>query len=69
MREYVTDGWDGALMPVGDPAGVADRLAELMADPVLRETLGRRGAESVRLRFDSSHMWTAIGSALRSVMG
>jgi hypothetical protein len=68
MREYVTDDWDGALMPVRDPVAVADRLAGLMADPARREAMALRGAESVRERFDSRHMWTAIGSALEAVV-
>lgn len=68
MREYVRDGWDGALMPARDAAGVAERLSGLMSDPALRETLGRRGAESVRAAFDCRSMWEQIGKVLRSVV-
>ena len=69
MREYVTDGWDGALMPVADPGAVADRLVRLMAAPGLREELGRHGAESVREKYDGLRMWMTVGAVARSVVG
>ncbi len=69
MREYVDDGRDGLLMPVGDAEAVAERLRGLMADASLRESLGRQGATLVRENFDASRMWRRIGSVLRSLAG
>ena len=68
MREYV-DGSNGALMPVRDAAGVAERLTSLMGDQALRDAIGRRGAESVRAKFDCRGMWEGIGSVVHSVVG
>jgi glycosyltransferase involved in cell wall biosynthesis len=52
----VDDGESGFLVPVGDVDALAGRLAELAADPALRERLGRRGAELMRERFDLGRM-------------
>ena len=38
--DVVRDGEDGYLVEVGDVASLADRLAELAADPERRERMG-----------------------------
>jgi glycosyltransferase involved in cell wall biosynthesis len=38
--EVVTDGQDGLLVPIGDPAALGDALARLAGDPELRRRLG-----------------------------
>jgi glycosyltransferase involved in cell wall biosynthesis len=68
MREYVTDGWNGALMPVRDVRGVADRITALMEGPADRENLGHRGADSVRAKYDIGHMWSAIDGTLHRAL-
>ncbi|MEM8898875.1 MAG: glycosyltransferase family 4 protein [Bacteroidota bacterium] len=50
IPSIVTDGEDGFLVPVQDPASVADKLEVLMNSPELREAMGRKG----RLRFESN---------------
>ncbi|MGH3794573.1 MAG: glycosyltransferase [Pseudonocardiaceae bacterium] len=48
VRDMVTDGDEGFLVPVGDAGALADRLARLAADPALRArqgALGRSRAE------------------------
>jgi glycosyltransferase involved in cell wall biosynthesis len=52
----VDDGETGALLPVGDVAGLARALNELRSDPERRSELGRRGAERMRERFSVSRM-------------
>lgn len=54
----------GILCRPGDPASLADRLAELLLDPPLRESLGRAGRHSVRARFSAEHMARSVASAL-----
>jgi len=50
-NEVCFTGQTGFLIPPGDVAALSDRLAQLAADPALREQLGRTGREFVREHF------------------
>ena len=45
LQSLVSDGETGMLVPSHDPAAFADRIRELLADPQLRERMGRRARE------------------------
>ena len=49
IPEVVEDGVTGYLVPAGDPASMATRIAELLGDENLRQAMGREG----RLRVQS----------------
>lgn len=51
MREVVEDSVTGFLIPPGDVAALADRLEQLIADPELRNRLGRAGYDRMRETF------------------
>lgn len=51
MREVVEDRVTGFLVPPGDVAALADRLEQLIADPELRNNLGKAGHDRMRERF------------------
>lgn len=51
VPEVVTDQVNGLLVPPGDVAALADAIARLMSDPLLRERLGRAARETVTTRF------------------
>lgn len=51
VSEMVTDGVQGRLFPAGDAAALADRLAELAADPALRARMGAAGRTRAERRF------------------
>lgn len=51
-REAIVDGETGCLVPVGDTAALAEKLAMLAADPELRRRWGRRARERAVRRFD-----------------
>ena len=52
----VDDGETGFLVEPGDPDALAARLAELAADPELRQRMGRLGAERMRERYGIERM-------------
>jgi colanic acid/amylovoran biosynthesis glycosyltransferase len=47
MREAITDGVEGIVVPVRDPAAMAEALVRLGGDPVFRNQMGERGRERV----------------------
>ena len=51
VREIVTPGETGLLIPPGDPVAMADALAKLADDAELRETLGRNARALVEAKF------------------
>lgn len=51
MAEAVRDGIDGFVVPVRDIAALTDRIARLLADPALREQMGRSARARVEAEF------------------
>ena len=51
VTDAVTHGVTGLLVPVDDPAQLADAARQLEADPALRARLGKAGHEMVRMKF------------------
>jgi glycosyltransferase involved in cell wall biosynthesis len=49
--DLVSDGDDGFIVPRGDAARLADRLARVLLDPALRDRLGQAGRGKVSARF------------------
>ncbi|RFA21364.1 hypothetical protein B7R25_07395 [Subtercola boreus] len=56
IEDYVFDGETGYLTPVGDPAVLAARVLELLADPALAATFGAAGRRAVEQGLTTSHM-------------
>lgn len=52
-REVVTDGVTGLMFPIGDVGALAAALERLLDDPVLCQTLARRGHERALRSFDA----------------
>jgi len=48
VRDSFSNGVEGFLVPLGDIAGFAARLIELINDPLLRGDMGARGLERVK---------------------
>jgi D-inositol-3-phosphate glycosyltransferase len=51
VRESVVDGQTGFVVPPRDPAALADRLGELLADAALRRRLGSAGRDRYEAEF------------------
>jgi glycosyltransferase involved in cell wall biosynthesis len=54
LAQIITEGVDGWLVPVKDPAALAERVTALLADPEARARAGRTAAENVRHRFSAA---------------
>jgi glycosyltransferase involved in cell wall biosynthesis len=67
MRDYVTPGVQGVLVPPGDPAAVAAAIDELLADPARRREMGLAGRKAVETRFNQEKMWARIAAGLRAL--
>ena len=55
LRDLLADSREGYIVPAGDPEALADRLAALLADPVLREEMGRRARARAEREFSIEH--------------
>jgi glycosyltransferase involved in cell wall biosynthesis len=67
--ELVEHGVTGLLFPTGDSAGLAAALQTLIADPRLRERLGRGAAESIRARFGAAQSVAVVERTYSSFLG
>jgi glycosyltransferase involved in cell wall biosynthesis len=68
IPEQVSDGESGYLIPTGDPDALAARLAELLADPALRERMGRCGVRRAE-RFSVEAMVEAADELYADLLG
>lgn len=68
LGEAVVEGRTGLLVPPDDPAALAAALARLLADPELRERLGRAGPERVSEGFRAEQMVAAYEELYRAVL-
>jgi glycogen(starch) synthase len=63
LRDVVTDGVTGRLVPPGSPDALADAIDALLADPTARRVVADQAAQQVRKRFD----WAVVAAATRRV--
>lgn len=62
-REISKNGEDALLVPLHDKQALADAMVQLMADPILRDVLGKHAAVSVRARYalpEVLHQWDEL---------
>lgn len=59
-RDVIVDGKTGFLVPLGDPAKLADRLQVLIAQPALRGRLGAEAREHAAQNFDERRVTERI---------
>ncbi|MDQ2650780.1 MAG: glycosyltransferase [Actinomycetota bacterium] len=64
LRTLVDDGVSGFLVEGRDPLGFADRVARLLDDPGLADTLGRQAARRAR-----DYTWSTAAGRLRRIYG
>jgi glycosyltransferase involved in cell wall biosynthesis len=69
IREVVTDGKTGLLVPPGDPVALAGAIGRLFDDPELARRLSTAAQESVRERFSVEAMVHGVSDIYREVLG
>lgn len=67
-REVVSHGHNGLLVPARNAAALAAAIGELLADPRLRNEMGRRGRERVVQSFDQERVIEATLAVYREVL-
>jgi glycosyltransferase involved in cell wall biosynthesis len=67
IRDYVTNGIDGMLVPPHDPASMAEMIRILLADDDQLRALGSAAAQTVRARFSLDHLWQGISKIMIEV--
>lgn len=66
LREVVTDGWDGRIIPPRDHAAFAAAIVALLNDPELLKTYGERAQRSAQ-RFSLEHHVAALLACYREL--
>ncbi len=66
--DVIRDGIDGFLVEVGDADALAERLAELAADPMRRAQMGADGRERVLGRYAVTRLVDDVDRLYRSLL-
>ena len=66
--EYITDGWEGFLIPPANPAFLAENISKLAADPELRLKMGKRAFETYLNRLSWPHFIKPLTALYLSVI-
>lgn len=68
IREVIVDGETGFLAPVADAAGLADRIAMILADPELKRRMGEAGRARAHDLFTIDKMTERAENIYRTVL-
>ncbi|MEA4848520.1 MAG: glycosyltransferase [Clostridiaceae bacterium] len=68
IPEAVKDGYNGYLVPAGDPGRLAEAILKLIRDPGLRKTMGDRGRDMVEGHFTADAMARDIGELYETII-
>lgn len=67
IPEVIKDGYNGYLVPVGDPLLLAEGILKLVQSPELRRAMGDKGRELVKSNFTASAMMRVIGELYENI--
>jgi glycosyltransferase involved in cell wall biosynthesis len=69
VREQITDGVNGYVVPPGDALALADALERLLQDADLRSRLGQAGRERVEQKFSTAAHVQGMVQVYRELLG
>jgi D-inositol-3-phosphate glycosyltransferase len=69
VKSTVVDGETGFLVPPNDPEALAERLAQLAAEPELGRRMGRAGRERARSLYTWRRVSMGLADSYRRAMG
>ena len=69
VREVLTDGYEGILIPSGDIEAIRGALLRLVGNPELRRKLGQSFQARVRSRYGWTHVARSIADRILAVRG
>ncbi len=64
----IEDGVDGFLVPFGDVATLAQRIATLLDDPTLAEDMGQAGRAKALQRYSWDQTWQTVREVYSRVL-
>ncbi|MGD9829662.1 MAG: glycosyltransferase family 4 protein [Hyphomicrobiaceae bacterium] len=67
-RHFVRDDIEGLIVPPADPPRLADALARLAGDPVLRQRMGMAARERIIEGFTETHVVEAVAEIYRRLL-
>jgi len=68
LPEVIQDNRTGFLVPVGDPAALAEKIVALSADPELRRRMGVEGRMTTESRFGARKIYDELEWLLRNLV-
>jgi glycosyltransferase involved in cell wall biosynthesis len=68
IRDYVSNGVDGFMVPPADVAALRDQVVELFSDARRREAVGGNALRAAQERFNSRAMMRSIDAVLRKAV-
>ena len=66
--EIIDDGVTGLLVKTAEATGIADAVARLLNDALLRQSLGQAGRNAARMRFDISRVRSEVSEIYKDVV-
>jgi glycosyltransferase involved in cell wall biosynthesis len=69
LRETVTPGFNGDLVPKGSVEGLAAKLLQLLSNPEVLATMGRQGRGHVLRHYTWSAVVDRMSAAIKNVLG
>lgn len=65
LRDYIVDGDNGWLTPMGDHVALGERVLDVLADPPGAAAMGRRARASVEAGFTTGHLARSLSEFMR----
>lgn len=69
VNEAILDNENGVIFPARNPAALADRIASLINDPLLRARLAENGMQVARTRFSWKHYAQQVAAVFKQSAG